>query len=77
MADRMKREIHIDQIMTAPVDVFCQMSGLGSRKVWELIGDGTLASVLVGRRRLVVIESWRRYIADHSAAVRPGSGFEV
>jgi hypothetical protein len=40
------------------------MSGLGSRKVWEMISNGTLASVLVGRRRLVVIDSWRRYIAD-------------
>ena len=69
----MKREIHIDQIITAPVDVFCQMSGLGSRKVWEMISDGTLTSVLVGRRRLVVIESWRRYIADQCATVRPAA----
>ncbi len=68
---KMKREISPDQIITAPVDVFCQMSGLGSRKVWEMIADGTLSSVLVGRRRLVVLDSWRRYIAERScAAVR-------
>lgn len=66
----MIRPIPPEQIITAPVDVFCAMSGLGSRKVWEMISDGTLASVLVGRRRLVVIESWRNYIAQQCATVR-------
>jgi hypothetical protein len=68
MTDR--RIIPPEQIITAPVDVFCQMSGLGARKVWEMIATGTLDSVLVGRRRLIVIESYRRYIAQRCATVR-------
>ncbi len=62
--------LQIDQIITAPVDVFCQMSGLGLTKVWEMISDGSLTSVCVGKRRLVVIDSWRRYIDEHAVVPR-------
>jgi hypothetical protein len=36
------------------------LSGLGETKLRELIGTGTLQTVRVGRRRLVVFESLRR-----------------
>jgi hypothetical protein len=34
-----------------------RLSGLGHTKLWELIGDGTLETVSVGRRRLVIYAS--------------------
>jgi len=34
-----------------------QISGLGATTIWARISDGTLASVSVGRRRLVVYDS--------------------
>jgi hypothetical protein len=35
-------------IITAPVAEFCQISGLGRTKIYELLGEGTLASITTG-----------------------------
>ena len=35
----------------------CRASGLSRTKLYELIGDGHLATTTVGRRRLVVVRS--------------------
>ena len=50
--------------ITASVKDFCGISGLCRDKVFEMIRDGTLESVRVGKLRLVVIESYRRFLAD-------------
>jgi hypothetical protein len=57
-----------DPIITAPIDAFCRLSGLGRTKVYELIGDGTLTSITIGKRRLVVLDSFRRLIERQRAA---------
>ena len=36
--------------------------GLGHTKIYELIGDGTLKSVKIGNKRLVLIESIRELL---------------
>lgn len=41
--------------------------GLGKTKVRELMGAGELATVRVGRRRLVVVASLERFVADRLA----------
>ena len=51
-----------DRIITAPVGEFCRLSGLGRTKVYELLGDGTLASITIGKRRLIVLDSYRSLI---------------
>jgi hypothetical protein len=38
------------------------MSGFGESTVWKLIHDGDLETVAIGRRRLVLIDSYRRLI---------------
>jgi hypothetical protein len=38
------------------------LSGLGHTKLWELIGDGTLQTVSIGRRRLVIYASLCRLL---------------
>jgi hypothetical protein len=48
--------------ITANVRAFCAMSGLGKTKVTEMIADGTLDSVLIGGRRLILVESYRRLV---------------
>ena len=48
-------DIISDRIITAPVGEFCALSGLGRSKVYELIGDGSLESFTLGKRRLIVI----------------------
>jgi excisionase family DNA binding protein len=54
--------------ITAPVDKFCVLSGLGKNTVYQMIGDGRLASIKIGRRRLVVVDSYRRLIQEEQAA---------
>jgi hypothetical protein len=48
--------------ITATIAQFLRLSGLGNTKTYELIGDGTLITVAVGRRRLVVVESYLRLL---------------
>ena len=65
-----------DRIITAPIGEFCVLSGLGRTRVYELIGTGDLDSITIGKRRLVIIESYRRLIERQRAAgqklARPG-----
>ena len=51
-----------DRIITAPVGEFCRISGLGRTRVYELIAEGDLESVLIGKRRLILLDSYRRLI---------------
>ena len=45
------------------VDETCRVTGLGRSKIYELLADGTLSSVKVGKRRLVRLATARRLIA--------------
>jgi len=53
-----------NDIITTTVAEFCRLSGLSRSTVYELISDGTIASIMQGRRRLIVLESWRRHVAS-------------
>ena len=52
----------LDKVITASIGEFCRLSGIGRTKVYELLGDGDLESISIGRRRLIVLESYRRLI---------------
>lgn len=54
--------ITIDRAITATVREFCALSGLGVTKTYEMIDDGSLNSVKIGKRRLIVIDSYRRLL---------------
>ena len=56
-----------ENLITTPVDAFCVLSGLGRTTVYELFKSGDLASVKIGKRRLVIIESYRRLIERQRA----------
>ena len=43
--------------LTCTINEACEMTGLGRTKLYELIGDGHLATTTIGRRRLVVVRS--------------------
>jgi len=65
-----------DRIITAPIPEFCILSGLGRTKVYALIGTGELESIAVGKRRLIIIDSYRRLIERERGKIllpRPGS----
>jgi hypothetical protein len=56
-------------LITAPVAFFAmRIAGIGVSTAWALISAGEIETIAVGRRRLVVIESWRNYVARKLAA---------
>jgi hypothetical protein len=74
----MAMDTFADRIITAPVGEFCRISGIGRTRVYELIAAGDLDSITVGKRRLIVLDSYRRLIerqrgtpAERPAASRP------
>ena len=53
----------MEPILTSVADA-AQMLGLGKSKIYELIHEGDLETVFVGRRRLVKIASIRGFVDD-------------
>jgi excisionase family DNA binding protein len=51
------KAIPFTQRLTCTINEACEVTGLGRTKLYELIGDGHLATTIVGRRRLVVVRS--------------------
>lgn len=45
------------QKLSCTINEACEATGLGRTKLYELIGDGRIATTTVGRRRLVVVRS--------------------
>jgi hypothetical protein len=65
------------RVITAPVAEFCILSGLGRTKTYELLGTGELDSITIGKRRLIIIDSYRRLIerqrAEGKVFLRPNA----
>jgi excisionase family DNA binding protein len=53
--------------ITATIPEFCRMTGIGRSSVYELISEGAIHSITMGRRRLIVIESYRALVARKRA----------
>jgi hypothetical protein len=58
----------ISDRITAPVNEFAAMSGLGVSTVWAMVKDRRLETIAVGRRRLVIIASYHKLIEEQRAA---------
>lgn len=54
--------------IAVPVNEACRIGGIGRTLVYQLIGDGALESVTIGRRRLIRVASLERLLASDSAA---------
>jgi excisionase family DNA binding protein len=65
-----------DRIISAPVGEFCVLSGLGRTVVYEMIGDGRLESIKIGKRRLILLDSYRRLIENQLSAPTQGQTAE-
>lgn len=48
--------------ITATVREACEMTGLGKTKLYELMGNGSLQTTTIGRRRLVKVDSLRQLV---------------
>lgn len=52
----------LHQPLTYSVADACRVTSIKRTRMYELIGDGTIASVVIGRRRLVKAESLRKLV---------------
>ena len=43
--------------ITVTIETALKVSGIGRTKLYQLLGDGTLKSITIGRRRLVIFAS--------------------
>ncbi len=43
--------------ITVSIKTACELSGLSRSTIWKLVADGTLESISVGRKRLILFES--------------------
>lgn len=50
--------------ITAGIPEFCRLSGLSRSTVYELLKAGSLDSTVIGGRRLIVIDSYRKLVAE-------------
>jgi excisionase family DNA binding protein len=50
----------LDALQTVTIPKFCELSGLCSKTVYNMLAAGKLKSVKIGRRRLIKLDSWRR-----------------
>ena len=57
-------------IITATIKRFTELSGIGRSRVYELLADGSLESIHVGSRRLIVLDRYRRLIERDRAKGR-------
>jgi hypothetical protein len=55
-----------DNATTVTIPDFAKISGLGTSTIYKLFRTGEVRTVRVGCRRLVIMDSWRAYIAAHA-----------
>jgi hypothetical protein len=62
----------LDNIITASIEDFIQISSLGRTKVYELLGKGLLTSTKIGKRRLILLDSYRKLIEQQRVEAPTG-----
>lgn len=59
-----ERTIPFSERLSCSIDEACEATSLGRTKLYELIGTGQLATITVGRRRLVIVRGLLTLLAD-------------
>ena len=57
-------------LITLTIQAFGRAAGIGLTKTYQLINSGVLETVVVGKRRLIVVASYRRFIQAQLDAKR-------
>lgn len=56
--------IDLSSRLTLTVDEAISTLGVGRTMLYELLSDGSIRSIKIGKKRLVIIESIREWIID-------------
>lgn len=59
-----KSEMGADAPLAYRVKTFCKSVGLGKTKLYELIRDGKIKTVVIGGRRLIPAEEAQRLVRE-------------
>lgn len=62
MAER--SDPHEPKPLTVKVETAMRMLGLGRTKFYELVGEGEIETIKVGKSRLVIFDSLQRFVAS-------------
>ena len=54
-------------LITSTVGNFCRVTGIGRSKTYELLAAGDLDSIKIGKRRLIILDSYRKLIEQQRA----------
>jgi hypothetical protein len=57
--------------ITCTIAAFVDLSGLGRSRIYELIDEGVIETIVIGKKRLVVLDSYRRLIDAQRTAAAP------
>jgi len=60
-----------DGRITCPPREFMRISGLGETTTYAMINDGRLQTAKIGKRRLIVLDSYQRLIASQIESPPP------
>jgi len=60
-----------ETLITATIGNFCEISDIGRSKVYELLDAGDLDSIKIGKRRLIILDSYRKLIEQQRATGAP------
>jgi excisionase family DNA binding protein len=52
----------LDEYFSLPIIEFCRRTGLGTTLCREMIKDGRLRAIRVGRKLLIDVSSWREFV---------------
>jgi excisionase family DNA binding protein len=67
--------IAANRAITATVREFCALTGLGITTTYSLLNLGQIDSIKIGKRRLIVLDSYHKLIErQRDAASRNSSG---
>jgi hypothetical protein len=53
---------HVSDRITAPIREFARLAGIGESTAWQMVRGGKVQTISIGKRRLVVLDSYRQYI---------------
>ena len=56
--------------LAVSVEDAAAMAGVGRTTLYSALGDGSLQSLKIGKRRLIRVEALKAWIASHEAATR-------
>jgi hypothetical protein len=68
--ERLRKTMENDRITTTVSD-FLRLSGIGMTAAYELFNSGRLQTIKIGKRRLVVLDSYQQLIKQQTATPPP------